>query len=95
VDQSPPLVLSLKTNGALPPLPSYSFMVWTGTAILFLVHLHTKFRNQTQFPQHCTLFALWNKRQSRNLGMLSVTHATIRAHDKKFENFYWLANKIK
>ena len=35
VDRSPPLVPSLKTNGALPPLPSYFFMVWTGTTILF------------------------------------------------------------
>jgi len=75
-------LLGLKTNGAIPPLPSYSFMVWTGTAILFFVNLHTKFRNQTQFPQHCMLFTLWKNRQPRNLGMLSVTHATIRAHEK-------------
>jgi hypothetical protein len=62
---SPPTALSLKINAAMPPLPSYSFMVWKGTAITFL-NVYTRFRNQTQFPQHCMLVTLWN-RQSSNI----------------------------
>jgi hypothetical protein len=40
----------------------------------FFLNLQTKFRNQTQFLQQCTLFILCYNRQARNLVMLSVTH---------------------
>jgi hypothetical protein len=93
VDRSPPSVTSLKINGAIPPLPSYSFMVWTGTAILFFLTFTQNLETRPSF-HNTACCSHYGSTGSPETWECWVLHPTIRFHERRFENFYWLTNKI-